>query len=80
MLGQGWRFVKVPVIMQQDTEGNLDDQSYCDHCEKYIIDSGSLANIESWLERTLLTSKASNTGGMTDARILDKIIAVPTIL
>ena len=56
----GWRLIKVPVIIQQDTPGTLDPTTYCQHCSKYIITSKSLADMPSWFRQLFPQSNTTS--------------------
>ena len=79
MFSSGWRLVKVPIIIQQDSLGTLDPNTYCPHCEKFIINSGSLNDLQSWFDQTKLGSTTSGKTGLTSSyleslRMLELII------
>ena len=52
MLSYGWRLIKVPIILQQDSPGTLDPTTYCSHCQKFIITSSSLNDLPSWFKQS----------------------------
>ena len=58
----GWRLIKIAIVIP----GTLDDDSNCQHCKKYTINSKSLDDIESWWRQTLLEMKAPMTSSWSD--------------
>ena len=57
LFSNGWRLIKVPIIIQQNTSGTLDPSSYCKHCAKYIITSGSLYDLPQWFKESQIENK-----------------------
>ena len=69
MLSSGWRFIKVPIILQQDTPGTLDQEKVCPHCQKYIITSGSLNDLSKWFKQKGLGKMKSKISGITQGYV-----------
>ena len=69
MFSSEWRLVKVPIIMQEDSLENLDPNTYCRHCEKFIINSGFLNDLQSWFDQTKLGSINSGKTGLTQSYV-----------
>ena len=69
MFSSGWRLIKVPIIIQQDTTGTLNPAEYCSHCSKYIISSGSLTDLPEWFKDTGLGPLQSLKTGLTPSYV-----------
>ena len=69
MFSSGWRLIKVPIIIQQDTTGTLNPDEYCSHCSKFIISSGSLNELPKWFKQTELGTIQPRKLGLTPSYV-----------
>ena len=69
LFSDGWRLIKVPIIIQQNSFGSLDPTTYCEHCSKYIITSGSLSDLPGWLKKSQLETNSNQLGQQILSRI-----------
>ena len=67
LFSSGWRLIKVAIIMQQGTTGTLEENTPCLHCKPFVVTSGSLDDMESWVRQTLPNTSVPVNTGLTDS-------------